>query len=65
VLIAKGGELRPKQLDQLPLAFFQNFSVSILVFYQSPFIAKTALLWGRNLIMGRRESFWLFDQNKS
>jgi hypothetical protein len=34
-----------------------------LVFDQNPFIAKTALLWGRNLIMGKRGSFLTLDQN--
>jgi hypothetical protein len=29
-----------------------------LVFDQNPLIAKTALLWGRNLIMGKHGSFW-------
>jgi hypothetical protein len=55
VLNDKGEKLRPKQLDQLPLViFFQNFSVSILAFFdQNPLIAKTTLLWGRNLIMGK------------
>jgi hypothetical protein len=53
VINAKGEKLRPKQLDQLPLVNFQNFSVIILGFYQNPLIAKTAHLWGRNLIMGK------------
>jgi hypothetical protein len=30
-----------------------------LVIDQNPLIAKTTLLWGRNLIMGKRWSFWL------
>jgi hypothetical protein len=53
VLDAKGEKLRPKQLDQLPLViFFQKIEVwAYLVFYQNPLIAKTTLLWGRNLIM--------------
>jgi hypothetical protein len=54
----KGEKLRPKQLDQPTTCEFQNFSVRFLVFDQNPLIAKIVLLWGRNLIMGKRGSFW-------
>jgi hypothetical protein len=53
VLNAKGEKLRPKQLYQPTTCEFQNFSVRLLVFDQNPLIAKTVLLWGRNLIMGK------------
>jgi hypothetical protein len=49
-IIPKGKKLKPKQLDQLPLVYFLIYSVRILGF---PLIAKNALLWGRNLIMGK------------
>jgi hypothetical protein len=49
----KGENLRQKQLDQLPLVNFKILVLVYLVFYQNTFISKTALLWGRNLIMGK------------
>jgi hypothetical protein len=52
-LMPKGEKLRSKQLDQPTTCEFQNFSVRFLVFDQNPLIAKTVLLWGRNLIMGK------------
>jgi hypothetical protein len=55
----KREKLRPKQLDQPTTCEFQNFSVRFLVFDQNPLIAKIVLLWGRNLIMRKRGSFWL------
>jgi hypothetical protein len=57
----KGEKLKPKQLDQPTTCGFQNFKIlmlEILVFDQNPLIAKTALLWERNSIMGKRGSFW-------
>jgi hypothetical protein len=36
----------------------KNCRVRFLVFDQNPLIAKIVLLWGRNLIMGKRGSFW-------
>jgi hypothetical protein len=57
-LMPKGENLRPKQLDQLPLVNFKILVLVYLFFDQNPSISKTALLWGRNLIMGKRGSFW-------
>jgi hypothetical protein len=54
-LMPKGEKLRPKQLDQLPLVNFKILVQIYLVFDQNPFIAKNALLCGRNLIMGKGE----------
>jgi hypothetical protein len=62
-LMPKGEKLRAKQLDQLPLVSFKNLVKVYLVFDQNPCIAKTALLWRRNLIMGKRGSFLTLDQN--
>jgi hypothetical protein len=63
----KGEKLSPKQLDQPTTCEFQNFKIlelELLVFDQNPFIAKIVLLWGRNLIMGKRGGLG-FDQNYS
>jgi hypothetical protein len=60
----KGEKLRPKQLDQPTTCEFQNFSVKFLVFDQNLLIAKTILLWGRNLIVGKGRVLAL-DQNYS
>jgi hypothetical protein len=58
VLNAKGWEFKAKATGSTTTCELQNFSVSILVFWSKPFYSKTALLWGRNLIMGKRGSFW-------
>jgi hypothetical protein len=50
-LMPKGEKLRPKQLDKLPLVKFSK------VLVKEYFIAKTALLGGRNLIMGKEGVF--------
>jgi hypothetical protein len=62
-----GEKLRQKQLDQLSLVNLnENFSVSILGFLSKPsYCKKTNLLWGRNLIMGKRGSFVTLVQNLS
>jgi hypothetical protein len=48
-----GEKLRSKQLDQPTTCEFQKFSVRILVLDQNPLIAKTILIWERNLVMER------------
>jgi hypothetical protein len=37
---------------------FKILVLELLVFDQNRLIAKIVILWGRNLIMGKRESFW-------
>jgi hypothetical protein len=59
-LIPKGDKLRPKQLDHPTTCEFKILELELLMFDQNPFIAKIVLVWGRNLIMGRRGSFWYF-----
>jgi hypothetical protein len=57
----KGEKLRPKQLYQLPLVnFSKKISVSILGYWIKTLIAKTTLLWGRDLIMGKGGVFGFF-----
>jgi hypothetical protein len=58
VLNAKGGEIKAKATGSATTCdFFKNLSMSTLGFYQNPIIAKTVLLWGRNLIMGKGRVF--------
>jgi hypothetical protein len=65
-LMPKGEKLRPKQeMDQLPLENFENSRVRVFVlskFSYCLFLSKVGLLWGEWLIMGKRGSFWIFDQ---
>jgi hypothetical protein len=65
VLNAKGREIKVKATGSTTTCeFFEKFKCKYTWFFdQNPLIAKTTLLWGRNLIMGKRGSFWLFDQN--
>jgi hypothetical protein len=63
----KGEKLRPKQeMDQLPLENFENSRVRttfVLSKYSKCLcLSKIDLLWGECLIMGKRGSFWIFDQ---
>jgi hypothetical protein len=54
VLNAKGGEIKAKATGSTTTCdFFKNLSMSTLSFYQNPLIAKTILLWGRKLIIGK------------
>ena len=59
-------QLRPKQeMDQLPLENFENSRVRAFVLSKYSyclFLSKVDLLWGECLIMGKRGSFWIFDQ---
>jgi hypothetical protein len=62
----KGEKLRLKQMDQLPLE--KNFDPVLVLgsattcFVKILFLSKIGLLWGECLIMGKRGSFWIFDQ---
>jgi hypothetical protein len=62
----KGEKLRPKQeMDQLPLENFENSRVRVFVLSKYSYgllLSKIGLLWGECLIMGKRGSFWIFDQ---
>jgi hypothetical protein len=62
----KGEKLRPKQeMDQLPLENFENSRVRAFVLSKYSYgllLSKIGLLWGECLIMGKRGSFWIFDQ---
>jgi hypothetical protein len=49
----KGEKLRPKQMDQLPLEYFENNRVR--TFDLSKYFG---LLWGEFMIMGKMGSFW-------
>jgi hypothetical protein len=55
VLNTKGGEIKDKATGSATTYEFQKLVLVYLVFYQNPFIAKTALLWRRNLTMGKGE----------
>ena len=64
-LMPKGEKLRLKQMDQLPLENFENSRVRTFVlskYSKCLFLSKVGLLWGECLIMGKRGSFWIFDQ---
>jgi hypothetical protein len=64
-LMPKGEKLRLKQMDQLPLENFENGRVRTFVltkYSKCLFLSKVGLLWGEYLIMGKRGSFWIFDQ---
>jgi hypothetical protein len=64
-LMPKGEKLRPKQMDQLPLENFKNSRVrsfDLSKYSKCLFLSKVGLLWGECLIMGKRGSFWIFDQ---
>jgi hypothetical protein len=52
-LMPKGEELRPKQMDQLPLENFENSRVRTFD------LSKLGLLWGEFMIMRKRGSFWI------
>jgi hypothetical protein len=43
----KGEKLRPKQMDQLPLEYFENNRVRTFD------LSKFGLLWGEFMIMGK------------
>jgi hypothetical protein len=58
----KGENLRPKQMDQLPLVNFENNRVRTFDLSKYSIIAKFGLLWGRILIMGKGGSFLALDQ---
>jgi hypothetical protein len=61
----KGEKLRLKQMDQLPLENFENSRVrtfDLSKYSKCLFLSKVGLLWEECLIMGKRESFWIFDQ---
>jgi hypothetical protein len=56
--MTKGEKLRPKQLDQPTTCEFQKtVELEFVFFCQNTLIAKYGLLWGRILIMGKREVF--------
>jgi hypothetical protein len=59
VLNAKGGEIKVKQMDQLPLENFENSRVRTFDLSKYSYLSKFGLLWGECLIMGKRGSFWL------
>jgi hypothetical protein len=65
-LMPKGEKLRSKQeMDQLPLENFENSRVRAFVLSKHSYcllLSKVGLLWGECLIMGKRGSFWIFDQ---
>jgi hypothetical protein len=46
-LMPKGEKLRPKQMDQLPLEYFENNRVRTFD------LSKFGLLWGEFMIMGK------------
>jgi hypothetical protein len=65
VLNAKGGKLRPKQMDQpttCEFEIFQIFRVRIFVFDQKLLIAKKCSLVGENFDYGKRGSFWYLNK---
>ena len=52
-------------MDQLPLENFENSRVRVFVCQNTLvclLLSKVGLLWGEGLIMGKRGSFWIFDQ---
>jgi hypothetical protein len=52
-------------MDQLPLENFENSRVSTFDLSKYSYcllLSKVGLLWGECLIMGKRGSFWIFDQ---
>jgi hypothetical protein len=52
-------------MDQLPLEDFENSSVrsfDVSKYSKCLFLSKVGLLWEECLIMGKRGSFWIFDQ---
>ena len=52
-------------MDQLPLENFENSRIEFLVCQKSLIVSycqNIGLLWGESLIMGKRGSFWIFDQ---
>jgi hypothetical protein len=57
----KGEKIRPKQdMDQLPLVNFENSRVRVFVCQNTLvclLLSKVGLLWGEDLIMGKRGSF--------
>jgi hypothetical protein len=53
----KGEKLRQSNRISQPLVNFKIIELELLVFDKNPLISKTVLLWGRNLIMGKRGSF--------
>jgi hypothetical protein len=65
-LMPKGEKIRPKkEMDQLPLENFENSRVRDFVCQNTLvclLLSKVGLLWGEGLIMGKRRSFWIFDQ---
>jgi hypothetical protein len=64
-LMPKGEKLRLKQMDQLPLENFENSRVrtfDLSKYSKCLFLSKVGLSWGEWLIMGKRGSFWIFDQ---
>jgi hypothetical protein len=64
-LMPKGEKLRLKQMDQLPLENFENSRVRVFVLSKDSYgllLSKIGLLWVECLIMGKRGSFWIFDQ---
>jgi hypothetical protein len=62
----KGEKIRPKQeMDQLPLENFENNRIRAFGLSKYSYcilLSKVGLLWGECLIMGKRGSFWIFDQ---
>jgi hypothetical protein len=64
-LMPKGEKIRLKQIDQLPLENFENSRVRAFALSKYSYcllLSKIGLLWGECLIMGKRGSFWIFDQ---
>jgi hypothetical protein len=52
-------------MDQLPLENFENSRIELFVLSKYSywiFLSKIARLRGEGLIMGKRGSFWIFDQ---
>jgi hypothetical protein len=56
----KQEKLRPKQLDQLPLMDFKNFSVSILGFLSKPFYCRNYSLMGEKFGYWKKGEFFLY-----
>jgi hypothetical protein len=57
-LMPKGGKIRPKQMDQLPLVNFKKSIVELLI-CQNTLTVKIWSLVGRMFDYGKRGSFWL------
>jgi hypothetical protein len=54
----KGGKLRPKQMDQLPLVNFENNRVRTFDLSKMFLLQNFVSCEGEFMIMGKRGSFW-------